>query len=96
MTKSENETNKIGEREREYLGGIDETLALLIKATATEVDANVALKLYAEDKKREMGNSKSANLKRRERNRYLKRIERKRRARAAARAVAMVECQWNW
>jgi hypothetical protein len=47
-----------------------------------------------------MGNSKSANLKRRERNRYLKRIERERgelerrrkwRARAAAWAAAMVE-----
>jgi hypothetical protein len=41
LTKSENETNKIGEREREreYLGGIDETLAPPIKATAAEVDA---------------------------------------------------------
>ena len=47
-----------------------------------------------------MGNSESANLKRRERNRYLKRIEREKgelergrkwRARAAAQAVAMVE-----
>jgi hypothetical protein len=53
LTKSENETNKIGDREREYLGGIDETLAPPIKATAVEVDANVALKLYAEDRKRE-------------------------------------------
>ena len=66
MTKSENETNKIGDREREYLGGIDETPAPPIKATVAEVNANVALKLYAEEKKREMGNSKSANLKRRE------------------------------
>jgi hypothetical protein len=53
LTKSENETNKIGDREREYLGGIDETLAPPIKATAAEVDANVALKLYAKDKKKE-------------------------------------------
>ena len=53
MTKSENETNKIGDREKEYLGGIDETLAPPIKATAGEVNANVALKLYAEDKKKE-------------------------------------------
>ena len=53
MTKSENETNKIGDREREYLGGIDESLASLIKATAAEVDANVALKFYAEDRNRE-------------------------------------------
>ena len=92
MTKPENETNKIGEREREYLGGIDETLAPPIKATATEVDA--------EDRKREMRNSESANLKRRERNRYLKRIERERgelerrrkwRAQATARAAMMVE-----
>ena len=51
MTKSENETNKIGDREREYLGGINETLASPIKAA--EVDANVALKLYAKDRKRE-------------------------------------------
>ena len=51
MTKSENETNKIGDREREYLGGIDETLASPIKAA--EVNANVALKLYAKDRKRE-------------------------------------------
>jgi hypothetical protein len=51
LTKSENETNKIGDREREYLGGIDETLASPIKAA--EVDANVALKLYAKDRKRE-------------------------------------------
>jgi hypothetical protein len=53
LTKSENETNKIGDKEREYLGGIDETLAPPIKATVAEVDANVALKLYAEDKKKE-------------------------------------------
>jgi hypothetical protein len=47
-----------------------------------------------------MGNRESANLKRRERNRYLKRIEREKgelerrrkwRARVAAQAVAMVE-----
>ena len=57
----------------------------------------VALKLYTEDRKREMRNSESANLKRRERNRYLKRIERERgelerrrkwRNRAAAQATA--------
>jgi hypothetical protein len=53
LTKSENETNKIGDKEREYLGGIDETLSLPIKATVAEVDADVALKLYAEDRKRE-------------------------------------------
>ncbi len=53
MTKSKNETNKIGDREREYLGGIDESLASPIKATAAEIDANVALKLYAEDRNRE-------------------------------------------
>ena len=53
MTKLENERNKIGAREREYLGRINETLAPPIKAIATEVDADVALKLYAEDRKRE-------------------------------------------
>jgi hypothetical protein len=52
LTKSENERNKIGGRERVYLGGIDETLAPPIKATAAEVDADVALKLYVEDRKR--------------------------------------------
>jgi hypothetical protein len=100
LTKSENETNKIGERERErerYLGEINETLAPPIKAAAAEVDGDVALKLYTEDRKREMRNSESANLKRRERNRYLKRIERERgelerrrkwRTRAAAQATA--------
>jgi hypothetical protein len=85
------------EREREYLGEINETLAPPIKAAAAEVDGDVALKLYTEDRKREMRNSESANLKRRERNRYLKRIERERgelerrrkwRTRAAAQATA--------
>jgi hypothetical protein len=46
LTKSENETNKIGEREREYLGGIDETLTPPIKEAVAEVDGDVALKLH--------------------------------------------------